>query len=184
MPDYLFRTLEHKDLEMVADFECEIAINSFGEDAVTDRSLYKKRLLPLVGAMGAFVAETDSGDIAGWALITSRANATSNEVYGDFRSYYIAPEHRGGRLAFSLITEVIEYGLRNEWSRIVGRTAATNKAMQSIYRFFDFEAKHIVYELSLDNSHSQQKSKKEPSSEKHRAHQKRKTHRKKGRSGS
>ena len=153
MQDYYFRSLQEEDLDQIAQFECEIAANSFGDEAVTDLAFHRKRLSASVGKQGAIIAETDTGEIAGWALVSSRKNATSGEVYGDFRSFYIASDHRGGKLAFSLISEVIDYGLRNEWARLVGRTAADNKAMQAIYRFFQFEAKHIVYELPLKHSY-------------------------------
>ena len=149
MQDYHFRSLREDDLDWIARFECEIAASSFGNEAVTDLAFHKKRLSVSLGRQGAIVAETDRGDIVGWALVSSRQNAVSGEVYGDFRSLFIVPEHRGGKLAFSLLSEVIDYGLRNEWTRLVGRTAANNKAMQAIYRIFQFEARHITYELSL-----------------------------------
>lgn len=151
---YQFRPLSEEDLQHVAEFECEIALQSFGDEAITDPAFHKKRLLASVGRLGAIVAETDTGEIAGWALVTSRKNASTQEEYGDFKSFYIAENYRGGRLAFMLISEIIDYALRNEWTRLVGRTAADNAAMQAVYRFFQFEPKHVVYEMALEKRES------------------------------
>lgn len=159
LPDYDFRPLEEGDLDEIAQFEAEIAMNSFGSEAITDLDLYKKRLTPHIGKMGTIIAETNDRNIAGWAWVSSRKNATSGEVYGDFKSFYITKPHRGGDLTPALLSEVIEYGLRNQWSRLTARTSADNKAMQSVFDFFDFEAKHITYELSLERFYPPRKQK-------------------------
>lgn len=147
---YHIRPLEEHDLDQLAAFEAEIAISSFGDDAITDLATHKKRLSKAIGTFGAMVAETDTGEPAGWAWTVSRQNASTGEVYGDFRSFYIAKAHRGSRLTFLLMGEVVDYAQRNEWTRLVGRTAASNTAMQAVYQFMKFEPKHIVYELQLD----------------------------------
>lgn len=150
--DHEIRTLREEDLEAVAGFEVDIARVSFGDEAITDPSFHKKRLERYIGDGGALVAEDPSGKIVGWALITPRKNASTNDRYGDFRSLFVSEGHRGGRLAFQLMSTVVDYARKCEFSRIAGRTGAENTPMQSIYRYFGFEPRHISFELPLWDS--------------------------------
>lgn len=134
----------------MAVFECEIAQISFPEDPVTDIQFYEQRLAKYIDdpRVGAFVAEDSSG-IVGWALVTRRENFVTKEVYGDFRSLYVSPSRRMNGIAFSLMRSVLEFCAKSKFTRVVGRTSATNEAMNFLYQGFGFKARHIVYERQI-----------------------------------
>ena len=140
--------LSEDDLDEIAAFEAEIARVSFPGDPIVDPQFHRRKLASAVGRDGAFVARVGDA-VAGWAWIAMRENFSSKELYADFRSLYVAPAFRGGRVTFGLMRACIDYCRRQGLRRMVGRTSATNREMQAIYRIFGFTARHIVYELEL-----------------------------------
>jgi GNAT superfamily N-acetyltransferase len=147
------RTLREQDLDEVAAFEVEIARISFPDDPIVDPHFHRRKLAAAVDRDGAFVARADEG-LAGWAWVTERENFGSKEVYADFRSLYVAPAYRGGRVTFALARACIEFCRRRGLGRMVGRTSASNREMQAVYQILGFTARHIVYELDLPEADS------------------------------
>jgi GNAT superfamily N-acetyltransferase len=150
-PDILLRLLQAADIPAVSEFERDIALVSFPDDPVTDLAFYEKKLRAAMGdpRAVALVAEK-RGRVVGWAWLAERENFTTKERYGDLRSFYVARDERGGGVAFALMRACLEEGKRRDLKRLVGRTAATNEAMQALYDLYGFEAKHVVYELVTD----------------------------------
>lgn len=147
---YSVRRLEEGDLAAVAAFEVEIAKISFPDDPIIDPEFHRQRLKKSVDRDGAFVAvELSSGQVVGWALVASRENYSSKERYADFKSLFIAPEHRGGALVFHCMAAVEDFAERNGLVRITGRTAAANEGMKAVYERCGYKAVHIAYERSL-----------------------------------
>ena len=152
MPSALaLRRLTLADVPRIAEFEREIAVISFPEDPVTDLGFYERKLRATVddARSDAIIAEI-GGEIAGWAWLAERENFTTKERYGDLRSFYIAAPFRGAAPALALMRALIERGREQGYARIVGRTAATNEAMQAVYALTGFTAKHVTYEMRLE----------------------------------
>lgn len=149
--DVTLRRLSATDIPVIAGFEAEIAEISFPEDPVTDLGFYSKKLnsaiqdrksWPLVAELG--------GHIVGWAWFFRRENFVTGEVYADLRSFYVVSDKRGGGPAFQIMRKVISECKKLGLARLVGRTSATNEAMQALYSLYGYEPKHIVYELDLN----------------------------------
>lgn len=145
------RRLRAEDLDTVAGFERDIAVLSFPDDPVTDVAFYARKLRQAIDQRDSrpLVAEHE-GEIAGWAWIARRENFITHEVYADLRSFYVVEALRGTGAALALMRAVIAHCRAHDLGRIVGRTAATNEAMQAVYELFAFAPKHVVYELALE----------------------------------
>lgn len=148
--DVFLRRLEAKDVEVIAAYERDIAKISFPDDPVTDINFYAKKLRNTIHDKKSWpLVAISNGTIAGWVWFARRENFVTGEVYADLRSFYIAADKRGGAFALTIMRMVIEQCRTLGLSRLVGRTAATNEAMQAIYKLHGYQPKHIVYELTL-----------------------------------
>jgi GNAT superfamily N-acetyltransferase len=92
------------------------------------------------------------GTAIGWAWLAPRVNFVTKETYGDLRSFYIAEPYRGGSSALRLMRACLDLAREHGLARLVGRTNAHNENMQALYRLFEFEPKHITFELFLDKA--------------------------------
>ena len=101
---YLIRPAGDADLDAVAAFEVDIARVSFGDDAITDAGLHRKRVAGALGKPGevtvvAAAAGAPSVPV-GWAWLSGRTNSLTGARYGNFRSLAVAdmpgPRGRGG----------------------------------------------------------------------------------------
>jgi GNAT superfamily N-acetyltransferase len=147
----ILRRLRPDDVPVVARFEREIAEVSFPEDPVTDIAFYERKLRQAVGDAKSepMVGET-GGRIVAWAWIGTRENFITHERYGELRSFYVVADFRGTGYAMKLMRACLDYCASQRLARLTGRTHATNDAMQSVYRIFGFEAKHVVFERRVD----------------------------------
>lgn len=149
-PSFRVRPLEGRDIPTVAAFEAEIATIAFPDDPVTDLGFHARKLEAALGdpRAAALVAEDQDG-LVGWAWVVERENFVTKERYGDFRSLYVVGSRRGTGVAFALMRACLEFGARRGLGRLVGRTGATNQAMQALYRMYGFAPKHVVFERAL-----------------------------------
>lgn len=144
------RPLRQGDVDAVAAFEAEIAVRSFADEAVTDLDHYRKKIGKLVryGDDWTRVAER-RGTVCGWAWVASRRNFITNDLYADFRSFYVDGRRAGPAAAVMLLRAVLKHCEAEGFTRIVGRTASSNAAMRSLYELAGFSERHVVYELDI-----------------------------------
>jgi len=144
------RRLAPGDVARVAEFERDIAVASFPEDPVTDLGFYEKKLRAAIDDRKAEpLVAVAGGELAAWAWIAARENFVTGEVYGDLRSFYVAPGFRAAGPGFRLMRHVLDIAKAKGFSRVAGRTAATNDAMQAIYGLYGFAPRHVTYEIAL-----------------------------------
>jgi GNAT superfamily N-acetyltransferase len=146
----VLRRLRPEDVPVVAQLEREIAEISFPEDPVTDLAFYERKLRQAVDDAKSepLVGEAD-GRIVAWAWIGARENFITHERYGELRSFYVAADFRATGYAMKLMRVCLDYCATHGLARLSGRTHAANEAMQSVYRMYGFEAKHVTYERRI-----------------------------------
>lgn len=144
------RELRVEDIEAVSRFEVEIAVRSFAEEAVTDLDHYRKKIGKLVKYRDDWtrVIEVD-GAVCGWAWVASRRNFITDDLYADFRSFYVDGGRAGPAAAVKLLRTVLAHVESHGFTRIIGRTATSNAAMRALYELAGFSERHIVYELDV-----------------------------------
>lgn len=147
---FVIRNLEAQDIDAVARFEVEIATRSFADEAVTDLDHYRKKLGKLVKYRDDWtkVIEKD-GAVCGWAWVASRRNFITDDLYADFRSFYVDGPKAGPAAAVSLLRAVLAHCEAEGFTRIVGRTATSNAPMRALYELAGFSERHVVYELDI-----------------------------------
>ena len=150
LPRYLVREATADDLDAIANFEVEIAQVSFGDEAVTDAGLHRRRVGAALGKPGEITlvaaAEAAPGDPVGWAWLSGRTNSLTGARYGNFRSLAVADVAGRSQIGELLLAAVLraadEAGLR----QLTGKVHARNLGMRALYRKFGFEATHVTME--------------------------------------
>jgi L-amino acid N-acyltransferase YncA len=150
LPRYLVREATAEDLDAIAGFEVEIAQVSFGDEAVTDAGLHRKRVAGALGKPGEVTlvaaAEAAPGVPVGWAWLSGRTNSLTGARYGNFRSLAVADVADRSLIGELLLGAVLraadEAGLR----QLTGKVHARNLGMRALYRKFGFDATHVTME--------------------------------------
>jgi L-amino acid N-acyltransferase YncA len=147
-PGYLIRQAQAEDLEAIAGFEAEIARVSFGDDAVTDTGLHRKRVANALGAPGeiTLVAVAGSGPLVGWAWLSGRTNSLTGARYGNFRSLAVADGPGRSQIGELLLAAVLQAAREAGMRQLTGKVHARNVGMRMLYRQFGFEATHLTME--------------------------------------
>jgi GNAT superfamily N-acetyltransferase len=160
-PGYLVRAAREDDLDAIVGFEVDIAVVSFGAEAVTDRSLHRKRVLGALGKPGevtlvavpsaapAGVASAAPPWVAGWAWMSARTNSLTGERYGNFRSLAAADGPDRGQVGELLLAAVLAAADEAGLQQLTGKVHAANLGMRMLYRKFGFEAAHLTMERRL-----------------------------------
>jgi L-amino acid N-acyltransferase YncA len=148
VPPYLIRQAQAADLDAIAGFEVEIARVSFGDDAVTDAGLHRKRVSSALGASGeiTLVAAASSGPPVGWAWLSGRTNSLTGARYGNFRSLAVADVPGRSQIGELLLAAVLEAASEAGMRQLTGKVHARNVGMRALYRKFGFEATHLTME--------------------------------------
>jgi L-amino acid N-acyltransferase YncA len=153
LPGYRVREARASDLDAIAAFEAEIARVSFGDDAVTDARLHRKRVAGALGAPGeiTLVAVTDAapsgpGAPVGWAWLSGRTNALTGARYGNFRSLAVADVPGRSQIGELLLAAVLQAARDSGMRQLTGKVHARNLGMRALYRKFGFEATHLTME--------------------------------------
>jgi len=161
--EFLIRPARESDLDVLAGFEIDIARASFGDEAIEDAALHRKRVAAALGKPGEVtlvaVAVTDSeegmgrragggGDGApvGWAWLSGRTNSLTGARYGNFRSLATADIPGRGAVAELLMAAVMQAAAQAGYTHLTGKTHARNLGMRALYRKFGFEATHLTME--------------------------------------
>jgi L-amino acid N-acyltransferase YncA len=150
LPGYLVREARADDLGAIASFEVEIAQVSFGDEAVTDAGLHRRRVGAALGKPGEITlvaaAEAAPDEPVGWAWLSGRTNSLTGARYGNFRSLAVADVPGRSQVGELLLAAVLraadEAGLR----QLTGKVHARNLGMRALYRKFGFEATHVTME--------------------------------------
>jgi GNAT superfamily N-acetyltransferase len=147
---YLVRPATETDLDALADFEVEIAQVSFGDEAITDPALHRKRVAGALGKPGEVTvvaaAEDEPAVPVGWAWLSGRTNSLTGARYGNFRSLAVADIPQRAQVAEILMTAVLSAAATAGFSQLTGKVHARNLGMRALYRKFGFEATHITME--------------------------------------
>jgi L-amino acid N-acyltransferase YncA len=157
-PGYLIRQAQAEDLEAIAGFEAEIARISFGDDAVTDTGLHRKRVANALDAPGeitlvAVAMPTGADDAAapgppvGWAWLSGRTNSLTGARYGNFRSLAVADGPGRSQIGELLLAAVLQAAREAGMRQLTGKVHAHNVGMRMLYRKFGFEATHLTMEM-------------------------------------
>lgn len=142
---YAVRAARESDLDALARFEADIARVSFGDDAVVDVAVHRKKLARAMekDARGMFAA--DAGDrVAGWLWVAINTNFLTGDRYANFRSLAVDRADRGSELPELLLEAGIGFACDEGASEVTGRVHVGNEAMRTIYRKFGFEASYLV----------------------------------------
>jgi GNAT superfamily N-acetyltransferase len=150
--EFLIRPARDSDLDVIAGFEIDIARASFGDEAIEDAALHRKRVAAALGKPGEVtlvaVAVTGNGEGAplGWAWLSGRTNSLTGARYGNFRSLATADGPGRGTVAELLMAAVVQAAAQAGYSHLSGKTHARNLGMRALYRKFGFEATHLTME--------------------------------------
>ena len=162
--EFLIRPARESDLDAIAGFEIDIARASFGDEAIEDPALHRKRVAGALGKPGevtlvAVAAKGESeegmgrragggGDGApvGWAWLSGRTNSLTGARYGNFRSLATADIPGRGIVAELLMAAVVQAAAQAGYTHLTGKTHARNLGMRALYRKFGFEATHLTME--------------------------------------
>ena len=148
--EFLIRPARDSDLDAITGFEIDIARASFGDEAIEDPALHRKRVAAALGKPGevtlvAVAAQADAVPV-GWAWLSGRTNSLTGERYGNFRSLATADVPGRAAVADLLMAAVLRAARAAGYTHLTGKTHARNLGMRALYRKFGFEATHLTME--------------------------------------
>lgn len=150
LPGYLIRQATPDDLDAIAGFEVEIARVSFGDEAITDAALHRRRVGGALGAKGEItlvaVAEGAQQRPVGWGWLSGRTNSMTGARYGNFRSLAVADVPGRSQIGELLLAAVLDAARESGLHQLTGKVHARNLGMRALYRKFGFEATHVTME--------------------------------------
>lgn len=146
----LIRPATEDDLDALAAFEVEIAVVSFGDEAIVDPAFHRKRIAGALGKPGeitlvAVAAESAAAPL-GWAWMSARTNSLTGERYGNFRSLAVADVPDRGAIGELLMTAILDQAAEAGLGHLSGKVNAANLGMRALYRAFGFTATHLTME--------------------------------------
>jgi L-amino acid N-acyltransferase YncA len=147
---YLVRQAMQDDLEALVQYEIEIAVVSFADEAITDPALHRKRVAGALGKPGEITlvaAARQAPDVPlGWAWLSARTNSLTGDRYGNFRSLAVSDVPDRSLIADLLMTAVLAAADENGMTQLTGKVHAGNLGMRALYRKFGFTATHLTME--------------------------------------
>jgi L-amino acid N-acyltransferase YncA len=147
---YLIRDAHDSDLDAITGFEIEIAVVSFGDEAITDPALHRRRVGGALGKPGEVtlvaVARDAPREVLGWAWLSARTNSLTGARYGNFRSLAVADVADRPLLGELLLGAVLAAADEAGMTQLTGKVHAANLGMRALYRKFGFEATHLTME--------------------------------------
>jgi L-amino acid N-acyltransferase YncA len=153
LPGYLVREARPGDLDAIAGFEVSIAQVSFGEQAVTDAGLHRRRVAGALGKPGEVtlvaVAEAAPAVPVGWAWLSGRTNSLTGARYGNFRSLAVGDVPGRSQIGELLLAAVLRAAADAGLHQLTGKVHAGNLGMRALYRKFGFAATHVTMEKRL-----------------------------------
>ncbi|HUD79837.1 MAG TPA: GNAT family N-acetyltransferase [Streptosporangiaceae bacterium] len=151
---YLVRAATESDLEALVGYEIEIAVISFGDEAITDPALHRKRVSGALGKAGEITLVAAAGQAPdvplGWAWLSARRNSLTGDRYGNFRSLAVSDVPDRSLIGELLMAAVLAAADDGGMTQLTGKVHAANLGMRSLYRKFGFTATHITMERKAD----------------------------------
>jgi L-amino acid N-acyltransferase YncA len=152
---YQIRPATEADLDAIAAFEVEIAVVSFGEEAITDAAFHRRRVaasLPKPDEIALVaVAEETPGQPLGWAWMSPRTNSLTGARYGNFRSLAVRDVGDRSLIGEQLMAAILAAAADAGLTHLTGKVNAGNLGMRSLYRAFGFSATHLTMEKRISH---------------------------------
>ena len=141
------RLAQEPDIPVLAAFEREISLISFGGEAIVDEAFHQAKIRKalLKNNKGMFVM-TAGDEIAGWLWMDPRTNSLTGETYIHFRSLYVAEAWRGNAESERLLARGMAFGRETGAKSFVGKVHVQNLAMRALYKNAGFKATHLTME--------------------------------------
>ena len=138
------------DLDALVEYEMEIARISFGDDAVTEPALHRKRITGSLGKPDevTLVADRD-GTVVGWVWLSGRTNSLTGDRYGNLRSLATSDVPGRGAVAELLLDAALAAARERGVSEVVGKVHMRNVAMRAVYAKLGFAAEHLSMRRAL-----------------------------------
>ena len=138
------------DLDALVEYEMEIARISFGDDAVTDPALHRKRITGSLGKPDevTLVADRD-GTVVGWVWLSGRTNSLTGDRYGNLRSLATSDVPGRGAVAELLLGAALSAARERGVSEVVGKVHMRNVNMRAVYAKLGFAAEHLSMRKAL-----------------------------------
>jgi GNAT superfamily N-acetyltransferase len=150
MTDHVIRQARDSDLDAIVGYEIDIALISFGDEAITDPALHRKRVGSALGKPGEItivaVAADRPADPVGWAWLSARTNSLTGDRYGNFRSLAVSDGPDRSRIGELLLAAVLDAADEAGLTVLTGKVHASNLGMRALYRKFGFAATHLTME--------------------------------------
>jgi ribosomal protein S18 acetylase RimI-like enzyme len=145
------RLAEPHDLPALAAFEVRIAEVSFGEDAVSDLDVHRKKLAKALerDRAGMFVTDGEFGRVTGWLWLAINTNFLTGARYANFRSLAVAPDAPPGT-AEALLEHALAYARGQSVTEVVGRVHVDNLPMRTLYRRYGFAPAFLTMRWRAD----------------------------------
>jgi L-amino acid N-acyltransferase YncA len=145
---YRIRPAREADLDAIAAFEVDIAIVSFGDEAITDAGFHRRRVAGSLDRPGeiALVAVDEADQPLGWTWMSPRTNSLTGASYGNFRSLAVADVADRGEIGELLMAAILHAAEGAGFTHLTGKVNAANAGMRSLYRAFGFTATHLTME--------------------------------------
>ena len=125
---FQIRPATEDDLDVIAGFEIDIARASFGDEAIEDPALHRKRVAGALGKPGEVtlvaVAAGAPAVPVGWAWLSGRTNSLTGARYGNFRSLATADVPGRGQVAELLMQAVLQASDRAGFVHLTGKEHA------------------------------------------------------------
>ena len=138
------------DLDALVGYEIEIARISFGDEAVTDPALHRRRITGSLGKPDevTLVAERD-GAVVGWVWLSGRTNSLTGDRYGNLRSLATSDVPGRSAVAELLLDAALSAARDRGVSEVVGKVHMRNVNMRAVYAKFGFAAEHLSMRKAL-----------------------------------
>jgi len=150
VPADTIRPATDGDLDALVDYEIEIARISFGDEAVTDPALHRRRITGSLGKPDevTLVAERD-GAVVGWIWLSGRTNSLTGDRYGNLRSLATSDVPGRGAVAELLLDAALSAARDRGVSEVVGKVHMRNVNMRAVYAKLGFAAEHLSMRKAL-----------------------------------
>jgi L-amino acid N-acyltransferase YncA len=150
VPADTIRPATDGDLDALVGYEIEIARISFGDEAVTDPTLHRRRITGSLGKPDevTLVAERD-GAVVGWVWLSGRTNSLTGDRYGNLRSLATSDVPGRGAVAELLLDAALSAARDRGVSEVVGKVHMRNVNMRAVYAKFGFAAEHLSMRKAL-----------------------------------
>jgi ribosomal protein S18 acetylase RimI-like enzyme len=158
MTGYLVRSATAADVDAIVAYEIDIAVVSFGDEAVTEPALHRKRVTGALGKAGEIMlvaaAEGAPDTPVGWAWVSARTNSLTGERYGNFRSLATSDGRDRGQVGEALMAAVLAAAGEAGLTQLTGKVHASNLGMRTLYRKYGFTATHLTMERKAEPTDS------------------------------